>query len=75
MANSNHGRAGMTVAMPFIALLAGIPFLIGIYIDALILQAIFGWDTWTVFLVQAVPITVVVVIAATVAAARGDLDT
>lgn len=75
MTTSKRGNAGMTFAAPFIALLAGIPFLVGIYIDALIIHAIFGWDTWTVFLVQAVPITALVVIAATVKAARGELDT
>jgi uncharacterized membrane protein len=70
---SKSGRAAMTVAAPFIALLAGIPFLAAFFVDSLIAHALFGWDTWTVFAVQAVPITIVVVIYAVATAARGEL--
>jgi hypothetical protein len=73
---SMSGRAAMTVAAPFIALLAGIPFLAAFFVDSLIAHALFEWDTWTVFAVQAVqavPMTIVVVIFAVITAARGEL--
>jgi hypothetical protein len=64
----------MSVAAPFLAILAGIPFLIGIYIESWVIAGLFDWDTQTVFLVQAVPLTVLAVLFAIASAAAGRFD-
>lgn len=62
MADEKMG-VGMRLATPFLALVAGIPVLIGVYIESAVIAAVTGWDTWTVFLVQAIPMTAIALIA------------
>ena len=71
---TKSGRVGITVAAPFIALAAGIPVLAGVFVESWVIAGIFGWDTLTVFLVQAVPMTVTAVIYAVIAAASGEFN-
>jgi hypothetical protein len=62
---------GWRLAMPFIGLLVGIPVLAGVLIESAIVATVTGWDLWTIFAVQAVPMTGFAVLASIGMAVRG----
>jgi hypothetical protein len=50
--------AGRFVAALAVGLLAGVPFLGGLYVEAVVVAWVTGWPTGTVWAVQAVPLAV-----------------